>query len=164
LRRDTSEELSAGLASSGGVLTMLVGGLVMLGYFFAELTATNAVLIGVALAAAAVKLPGAIETRPKTATGVRLVACLVPLAVGHSHVGDAQNFPMARALIGGLLSSTVLTLVMLPTYYQISERMRRWRPWRLPRRALAALRRRREGRAGVPALGTGAASTGSSHS
>ena len=26
---------------------------------------------------------------------------------------------MARALIGGLLSSTVLTLIVLPTYYRI---------------------------------------------
>lgn len=87
--------------------------------------------------------------RPILMTATTTVLGLLPLAMGESHVGDAQNYPMARALIGGLLSSTVLTLVMLPTYYQLNERVRllRGRAWQGLRRAPAALgsrvRRRR---------------------
>jgi len=37
---------------------------------------------------------------------------------------NVQNYPMARALIGGLLISTLLTLLVLPTYYKLGERLR----------------------------------------
>ena len=67
-----------------------------LGFFFAELTATSAVLLGVALAAAAVKLPGAIEARPRIANGVRLVGCLVPLAVAVTLAARAFAAAMAE--------------------------------------------------------------------
>jgi HAE1 family hydrophobic/amphiphilic exporter-1 len=39
---------------------------------------------------------------------------LLPLAIGGSGVGGAYYYPMARTIIGGLLSSTVLTLIILP--------------------------------------------------
>ncbi len=39
---------------------------------------------------------------------------LLPLAVFHgAHVGDAEYYPMAWAIIGGLASSTLLTLLVL---------------------------------------------------
>ncbi|RKZ13367.1 hypothetical protein DRQ32_01740 [bacterium] len=81
--------------------------------------------------------------RPILMTATTTVLGLVPLALGDSHVGDGELYPMAVALMGGLISSTVLTLVLLPTYYRLSEIsdqwMRRrasallgWRPRRLP--------------------------------
>jgi HAE1 family hydrophobic/amphiphilic exporter-1 len=61
--------------------------------------------------------------RPILMTATTTILGLVPLALGQGHLGDAQNYPMARALIGGLASSTFLTLVMLPTYYRLGERI-----------------------------------------
>jgi len=45
----------------------------------------------------------------------------VPLALGLGEGGEAQA-PMARAVIGGLISSTLITLVFVPTMYSIFER------------------------------------------
>jgi HAE1 family hydrophobic/amphiphilic exporter-1 len=101
-------------------------------------------------------LAGGVERfRPILMTATTTILGLIPLALGRGHVGDAETYPMARALIGGLLSSTVLTLIMLPTYYHLSERIRvrlgrmfpglARRLGRLPR-----LRRRRHSVPGTP--------------
>ncbi|MCA9753485.1 MAG: efflux RND transporter permease subunit, partial [Gemmatimonadetes bacterium] len=57
--------------------------------------------------------------RPILMTAGTTILGLLPLAMSGAHMADAQYYPMARALIGGLLSSTVLTLIVLPTYYRI---------------------------------------------
>jgi HAE1 family hydrophobic/amphiphilic exporter-1 len=62
--------------------------------------------------------------RPILMTAATTILGLIPLAVGRNHVGNAEMYPMARALIGGLLSSTLLTLIMLPVYYHLAEKMR----------------------------------------
>lgn len=71
----------------------------------------------------AIRLGGRERFRPILMTATTTVLGLLPLAISRSHVGGAENYPMARALIGGLLSGTFLTLIMLPTYYQLSERV-----------------------------------------
>ncbi len=61
--------------------------------------------------------------RPILMTAGTTILGLAPLAIFHgAHVGDAEYYPMARAIIGGLASSTLLTLVVLPTYYLIATR------------------------------------------
>ncbi len=61
--------------------------------------------------------------RPILMTAGTTILGLSPLAIFHgAHVGDAEYYPMARAIIGGLTSSTLLTLVALPTYYRIANR------------------------------------------
>ncbi len=61
--------------------------------------------------------------RPILMTAGTTILGLLPLAVfKDTHVGDAQYYPMARAIIGGLLSSTLLTLIVMPTYYRIVNR------------------------------------------
>lgn len=87
---------------------------------------------------------GAVERfRPILMTASTTVLGLVPLAVGHSHVGDGELYPMARALMGGLISSTALTLVLLPTYLRLGEMFQAWCGRRWSRlRALRPLRRR----------------------
>jgi HAE1 family hydrophobic/amphiphilic exporter-1 len=58
--------------------------------------------------------------RPILMTAGTTIIGLMPLALfKEAHVGDAQYYPMARAIIGGLVSSTLLTLIVLPTYYRI---------------------------------------------
>jgi HAE1 family hydrophobic/amphiphilic exporter-1 len=58
--------------------------------------------------------------RPILMTAATTILGLVPLSFQTgAHAGDAEYYPMARALIGGLAVSTVLTLVVLPTYYRL---------------------------------------------
>ncbi len=47
-------------------------------------------------------------------TALTAIVGLIPLALGRSSVGDAYYYPLARTVIGGLASSTVLTLIVLP--------------------------------------------------
>jgi HAE1 family hydrophobic/amphiphilic exporter-1 len=54
-------------------------------------------------------------------TTMTTVFGLVPLALGLGEGGEAQA-PMARAVIGGLLSSTLITLVFVPTVYSLFHR------------------------------------------
>jgi hydrophobic/amphiphilic exporter-1 (mainly G- bacteria), HAE1 family len=61
--------------------------------------------------------------RPILMTAGTTILGLLPLALFTSaHVADAQYYPMARAIIGGLASSTLLTLLVLPTYYLLANR------------------------------------------
>jgi HAE1 family hydrophobic/amphiphilic exporter-1 len=58
-------------------------------------------------------------------TTVALVAGMVPVALG---IGEGADFraPLGRAVIGGVIASTVLTLVVIPTVYEILDGWRRW--------------------------------------
>ena len=69
--------------------------------------------------------------RPILMTAATTILGLAPLAVGKTAVADAYYFPLARAVMGGLTASTVLTLVVLPTFYVLAES---WAVW--ARRAL----------------------------
>jgi len=46
---------------------------------------------------------------------------LMPLAIGAGEGGEAQA-PMARVVIGGLSSSILLTLVLVPVIFYLMER------------------------------------------
>jgi HAE1 family hydrophobic/amphiphilic exporter-1 len=59
--------------------------------------------------------------RPILMTAGTTILGLLPLALFHgAHVGDAEYYPMARAISGGLASSTLLTLLVMPTYYRLA--------------------------------------------
>jgi HAE1 family hydrophobic/amphiphilic exporter-1 len=49
------------------------------------------------------------------------ILAMSPLALGIGEGGEAQA-PMARSIIGGLLSSNLITLVVIPVVYAIFER------------------------------------------
>ena len=51
---------------------------------------------------------------------------LIPLAWGDSGMFDMKYFPLARTVMGGLLASTVLTLIVLPTYYTLFDDLGDW--------------------------------------
>jgi HAE1 family hydrophobic/amphiphilic exporter-1 len=59
--------------------------------------------------------------RPILMTTTTTVLGLLPLAMGQAHVGDVMYFPLARTVIGGLISATLLTLVLVPTLYTVIE-------------------------------------------
>jgi multidrug efflux pump subunit AcrB len=58
---------------------------------------------------------GSVRLRPITMTALAMVAGLMPLAL---HEGDA-TMPLARAVIGGLTASTLLTVFVVPSLYVI---------------------------------------------
>jgi HAE1 family hydrophobic/amphiphilic exporter-1 len=59
-------------------------------------------------------------------TASTTVIGLLPLAIGGSNVGGLFYFPLARTVMGGLLSSTLLTLVVLPYIDMGVEGTARW--------------------------------------
>ncbi|MBW1713212.1 MAG: efflux RND transporter permease subunit, partial [Deltaproteobacteria bacterium] len=58
--------------------------------------------------------------RPILMTALTTIFGLSPLALGLGEGGETQA-PMARAVIGGLMSSTLITLVLVPTIYSLIE-------------------------------------------
>jgi HAE1 family hydrophobic/amphiphilic exporter-1 len=74
----------------------------------------------------AVMAGGRERLRPILMTAMTTVLGLMPMALGSSHIGDAQYYPLARAVMGGLISSTFLTLLVLPAYYVMGEQLKAW--------------------------------------
>lgn len=69
--------------------------------------------------------------RPILMTASTTVVGLIPLAMGTSGVFELRYFPLARTVMGGLAASTVLTLIVLPTYYTLFDDLAAWlkRTW-----------------------------------
>lgn len=61
--------------------------------------------------------------RPVLMTTVATILGLLPMAI-HLRPGDEMNLPLARAVIGGLTGSTVLTLFVVPVLYTLLKRRR----------------------------------------
>lgn len=66
--------------------------------------------------------------RPILMTAGTTVLGLIPLCVGTVQIGGdgPPYYPMARAIVGGLLFSTVVSMVVLPTFYVWLDDMRNW--------------------------------------
>ncbi|MEV2277973.1 efflux RND transporter permease subunit [Nocardiopsis sp. NPDC049922] len=77
--------------------------------------------------------------RPILMTAAGTIAALVPLATGLTGGGAFVSGPVAIVVIGGLVSSTLLTLILVPVLYQLveagKERRARKRAARRARRA-----------------------------
>ncbi|MBN1575544.1 MAG: efflux RND transporter permease subunit [Chitinispirillaceae bacterium] len=71
----------------------------------------------------AVRIAGSRRLRPILMTTLTTVLGLLPLSIGMGEGGEAQA-PLARVVIGGLLSSTLITLVLIPVMYSLFERTR----------------------------------------
>ncbi|WP_196157336.1 efflux RND transporter permease subunit [Reinekea sp. G2M2-21] len=61
----------------------------------------------------ALVMAGRIRFRPIVMTTMAMIFGMLPMAL-NLHGGSGQNAPMAHAVIGGLISSTLLTLVVVP--------------------------------------------------
>jgi len=74
--------------------------------------------------------------RPILMTAIATIFALLPMALGLTGEGGFISQPLAIVVIGGLLSSTLLTLVLVPTLYTMVEHTKeRLRDWRAGRRA-----------------------------
>ena len=67
---------------------------------------------------------GRVRLRPIMMTTLALIAGMIPVAIG---AGEGADFraPLGRAIIGGVITSTFLTLLVIPTIYLILD------DWRL---------------------------------
>ena len=115
-----------GLLLTGGTLNLMsfIGVIMLMG-----LVAKNAILL---LDAArkreeegygredALMYAGRMRLRPILMTTFALIAGMMPVAIG---MGDGGEFyrPMAVAIIGGTITSTLLTLLVVPTFYDSIE-------------------------------------------
>jgi HAE1 family hydrophobic/amphiphilic exporter-1 len=66
---------------------------------------------------------GRVRLRPILMTSIALVAGMIPVAIGHGEGADFRA-PLGRAVIGGVITSTLLTLLVIPTLYDIMAGMR----------------------------------------
>ncbi len=76
-----------------------------------------------------------VRMRPVLMTSATVILALAPAALGFG-AGNETNQPLAIAVIGGMVSSTLLTLVVVPAVYSLvegwRERRRKAQPAALP--------------------------------
>ncbi len=72
---------------------------------------------------------GQVRLRPILMTTLAMIFGMLPMAAGLGDGGE-QQAPMGRAVIGGIITSTLLTLVVVPVLYTYvdawGERVKRW--------------------------------------
>lgn len=71
----------------------------------------------------ALREAGRRRLRPILMTTATTILALVPLALGIGEGADAQA-PLARAVLGGLVGSTLFTLILIPAAYSLLHRTR----------------------------------------
>jgi hydrophobic/amphiphilic exporter-1 (mainly G- bacteria), HAE1 family len=76
---------------------------------------------------------GRIRLRPIIMTTLALIAGMIPVAIGHGEGADFRA-PLGRAVIGGTITSTLLTLLVIPTVYEILDNFRTWLALKFGRR------------------------------
>jgi multidrug efflux pump subunit AcrB len=69
-------------------------------------------------AAAAALEAGFVRFRPVLMTALAMVIGMLPMALGLGEGGE-QNAPLGRAVIGGLVFSTIATLVFVPVVFSL---------------------------------------------
>jgi HAE1 family hydrophobic/amphiphilic exporter-1 len=63
---------------------------------------------------------GRVRLRPILMTTFALIAGMMPVAIGMGEGGEFYR-PMAVAIIGGTITSTLLTLLVVPTFYDSTQ-------------------------------------------
>jgi len=81
---------------------------------------------------AAVLAAGPIRLRPILMTTAGTILGMLPIALG-TGAGSESRAPMAVAVIGGLATSTLLTLLVVPVVYTLFDDLRHPSQWRLVR-------------------------------
>ena len=66
---------------------------------------------------------GSIRLRPILMTTFALIAGMLPVAFGRGE-GAQSRAPLGVAIIGGVLTSTLLTLLVIPTFYEVMDEWR----------------------------------------
>lgn len=79
---------------------------------------------------------GPVRLRPILMTSIATVFGMLPIALGHG-AGGEQRAPMGIVVIGGNITSTLLTLVVIPVLYTLWDDLGNWsgRSWQKLRQA-----------------------------
>jgi multidrug efflux pump subunit AcrB len=79
----------------------------------------------------AIVTAGPERLRPILMTSAAMVLGMLPTAVSTAE-GSEFRAPMAIAVIGGVVSSTLLSLIVVPVFYLAIENLKAWLPafWR----------------------------------
>jgi len=72
----------------------------------------------------ALLLAGRDRLRPILMTAATTIVGLLPMALGKSGIVGTPYFPLGRAVIGGLLASTALSLLLVPLFYTFLDDLR----------------------------------------
>jgi HAE1 family hydrophobic/amphiphilic exporter-1 len=92
--------------------------------------------------------------RPILMTAAGTIAALLPMATGLAGGGAFVSAPVAIVVIGGLVSSTLLTLILVPVLYQLVERSKERRAAKRERRRELRAGRGRQADAAQPGTGS----------
>jgi len=71
-------------------------------------------------ASEAAKVSASVRLRPILMTSLAMIAGMVPMASGFGEAGD-QTAPLGRAVIGGLIASTLAALFVVPMFYSLIQ-------------------------------------------
>lgn len=63
------------------------------------------------------------RARPIIMTTIAMVAGMLPLVIGLSQADNSFRAPMAAAVIGGLITSTILSLLVTPSFFSLVDDM-----------------------------------------
>jgi HAE1 family hydrophobic/amphiphilic exporter-1 len=84
---------------------------------------------------------GPVRLRPILMTAFSTIAGMIPIAIGLGE-GAESRAPMGVCVVGGMLTSTLLTLVVIPVMYSVADDFRNLIPamfqWLRPRRSVRA--------------------------
>ena len=75
----------------------------------------------------AIEEGAALRVRPKMMTVLAIMAGLMPIMWGHG-TGSEVMKRIAAPMVGGMVSATILTLLVVPAIYGL------WKEWRLPKK------------------------------
>jgi len=67
---------------------------------------------------------GAKRARPIVMTTVAMIAGMMPIAIGLGADSDFRS-PMAIAVVGGLVTSTLLSLIVIPSVFTVFDDLQR---------------------------------------
>jgi HAE1 family hydrophobic/amphiphilic exporter-1 len=153
LRQPLELLVSVPFAATGAILMLLITGVPlgvagMIGaLMLVGIVVTNAIVLidlvnqyrarGLSVFEATV-VGGSRRLRPILMTALAAIFALVPMALGITGHGGFISQPLAVVVIGGLVSSTFLTLLVLPTLYNLVEGARERRAARRAARSMPA--------------------------
>lgn len=82
---------------------------------------------------------GPVRLRPILMTAFSTVAGMIPVAIGLG-AGAETRSPMGTAIVGGMLTSTLLTLIVVPVVYSLLDDLAAWlRSWFVRKPKLAVM-------------------------
>ena len=73
----------------------------------------------------AIRAAGQVRLRPIIMTSLAMIFGMLPMALGLGEGGEFQA-PMGRAVMGGIITSTLLTLVVVPVAYTYLDSLGKW--------------------------------------